>query len=718
MKKIITNLQSLNLKRIFIVYLLFIGLINLSGQYYYNYLRVLEPRVSWMSYEGNIDSATIIVEPKGLYAAVDMYLTFSAPKNNFSSKDTLEIQLTFSLPSGSIVNDSWLLIEDKWEKALILDRWTASSIYESIVKRRRDPSILTKESSNGYKLSIFPMPAMKSRTAKLSFLVPFTFSTNKAYTELPVNIINLSSNVVSTVNVYINEKLGINNPIFCNEPNIVFTNSISTKYPSTKHALITNKITDGTLSFDSPIKNGVFATKYDKGGQGIYQLAFLPSQLLDNCKSKKVVILVNYKGKSGITQDQITKGIKNMVYNIMAPTDSFNIFFSGMRTKGLSDKWLSADQGNLNYIFDNFPKKLYSTYGDLVALFVKGLDFINQEKNVSVLLISESSDFNDLNTSNTFIEDLKINYQKLPPISILDYNINCNYWYTNTGNYFCGNSYMYGVLSRSTGGSNYKLQSNDSFNNKLLLLGQSLDSYISTFDQITSLDSGFCYGRKQINSIGQSVYANKTIMTIGKYFGRFPINIQVSGIINDSVFSKEIIVEDDDILATDSISETIWAGNYIEEMENSGNLQNEEISQIINYSISNRVLSLYTAFLTLEPNVVIEPCDDCTPNDKNIIAVETALINTTENLVEVSPNPFTTKVSIKIKLTEPIKNLNVQIFNTMGQIIKTFSLSNPGTEYEFIWDGKDSLGKNAPKGTYFVKITNNKYIKNIKIVKL
>lgn len=56
-----------------------------------------------------------------------------------------------------MIIDSWLWIGDEISKAMILDKWTASSIYENIVKRRKDPSILTKMSDLQYELRIFPM---------------------------------------------------------------------------------------------------------------------------------------------------------------------------------------------------------------------------------------------------------------------------------------------------------------------------------------------------------------------------------------------------------------------------------------------------------------------------------------------------------------------------------------------------------------------------------
>ena len=62
-------------------------------------------------------------------------------------------------------------VEDVIMKADILDRYSAFNFYEGIVTRRKDPSVLYKNSSELYEYRIFPLPAKKSRRVKLSFMI-------------------------------------------------------------------------------------------------------------------------------------------------------------------------------------------------------------------------------------------------------------------------------------------------------------------------------------------------------------------------------------------------------------------------------------------------------------------------------------------------------------------------------------------------------------------
>ena len=146
-----------------------------DGVLAYTYLNVRNPR-SWTSMQGTIEEAVISIKPKGIYMEIGLYLTFSARGWNHSPNDSLEVEFYFDLPENSIVSDSWLWIDDEIIRGEIMDKWTASQIYENIVRRRRDPSILYKRYGDSYELRIYPMLASESRKVKITYLVPTQWS--------------------------------------------------------------------------------------------------------------------------------------------------------------------------------------------------------------------------------------------------------------------------------------------------------------------------------------------------------------------------------------------------------------------------------------------------------------------------------------------------------------------------------------------------------------
>ena len=136
----------------------------------YAWLMVQHPQQTWRYGTGTIEDATIVLKPKGTHVQCDLYLQFS-PRGVFSSAlDSVEVRFDFTLNPAASLTDMWLWVEEDIMKALILDRWTASSIYEDIVKRRRDPCLVLKEGSDYYEVKIYPLLGNDTRRIMLSSL--------------------------------------------------------------------------------------------------------------------------------------------------------------------------------------------------------------------------------------------------------------------------------------------------------------------------------------------------------------------------------------------------------------------------------------------------------------------------------------------------------------------------------------------------------------------
>jgi Ca-activated chloride channel family protein len=108
----------------------------------FDQLWIQHPQQQFRQGQGTIEQAMISIRPQGLYMEYGLYLTFSARGLSFTARDSVEVRFFFDLPAEAIVHDLWLWVGDEIVRAKIYDRWTASSIYENIVRRRRDPAIL------------------------------------------------------------------------------------------------------------------------------------------------------------------------------------------------------------------------------------------------------------------------------------------------------------------------------------------------------------------------------------------------------------------------------------------------------------------------------------------------------------------------------------------------------------------------------------------------
>ena len=687
----------------------------------YQRLYVQDPQNPWRGGYGTIEEAAIEVNPCGIYMEYTLSLTFSAKNLYFYHYDTLEVQLDFDLPENSIVHDSWLLIGDKWVRALMLDRWTASNFYEETVNRRRDPSILYKNQNGDYQLRVYPMAGDGIRKVKISYLVPADWNSTTVTAPLPSSLIGLSYNTPSAIKLIVrpNEKFG--NPGIAELPDTHFaskTDSMSVPY---LEADLPGSSVTGTLNitFDTPLKNGIFVSRYSTAEDGYYQMAFLPSEALDIKASKKVAVLIDYDAsRSSYSKNDLLSSLKSALISGLNKDDSINLIFSNLNITRISGNWLPADSGTIENIFNNLDSDLPSDYSNMPPLIADGIDFIrNHGNDGSILLISNSDQVGDYKSANRLINDLLALMEPKLPINVVNYqnkNISYNVF---GGRTYLGNEYFYLNITRLTSANYFTINTQGaSLEGIISSAVESLNGFIKSFDLHTKLANGFCYARYNLSDNFSSVYLNQPILQVGKYQGEFPFIIEASGVYQSSAFSKTFSLDDSTFILTDSLNRNTWAGNYINYLEEQYP-NNDIINEILARSIEERILTVYTAFLCPEPGQEVEICYDCLYNNDQggpVTGVKKDSVQKNDSLsLAAYPNPFNNSTKIIVSLPDKLsgKNITTKIYNILGQEIRSFDASQFGNggRISLFWDGKNNYGSSVSSGTYlFVLNTGNK----------
>jgi hypothetical protein len=211
------------------------------------------------------------------------------------------------------------------------------------------------------------------------------------------------------------------------------------------------------------------------------------------------------------------------------------------------------------------------------------------------------------------------------------------------------------------------------------------------------------------------VYINNPILQVGKFKGEFPFEINYSGEFNSEIISDEIILDEADMHTSDSLLEAIWAGIYIQHLEQQSQT-NDVISEIIQSSLSERVLSLYTAFLCIEEAFL--PCEDC--EEQNPTAIPDFKISM-KDILSAYPNPFSASVTITVSLGEGSteKVIRTGIYNITGEMIFVPGLEalQSQQEFEFQWDGLDRDGNPLPAGVYIFILQTDLNVYQVKLIK-
>ena len=682
-----------------------------------NYLYVQDPKQTWRGGSGQIDSAAITVRPKGLYAEVGYYLTYSAKSTPFtSSKDTLEVQHYFNLSKDVMVADSWLWFQDFIIRAKIIDRWTASTIYNNIVGRRQDPSIFLKNGQTNYELRIYPMVGNQSRRVKLTFLIPMRWQGTKATLDLPLQLI-FQSNVLPKLNVRIFEEAEWKNPRLADVPTFQFSNQTDTLGKTLGGWVdLTNlkSVPNLKLSYDSPAKNGYYLSRLPvNANEGFYQLMLLPHQVADlQNANRKVLVALDYNvANTSIQQSVVLNNLKENLRATLTEKDSFNLIFSKLNPTPLSNLWFSAAQ--LDSVFATLNNSSFSNISNLPTLLLKSLEYLKANRGGKLVVYSSDASFNNSTSSNELITELKKTSNPLPQIHVLDFsNVNHNGFYA--GNlWYEGNSYLFTNLARQSGGNAYDVGYVNDMTTTTNNLYQNINGVYDNLDVYTTLNDGFCHSRFTLDENNKSF--SSPVLIVGKYKGKMPFRIEVAGTYGTTDFSKKLSIAENDIALSDNSLQNFWAGQQIYKLENSL-YDNATISQVIETSMSNRILSRYTAFLALEPAQGGDTCRTCDKNDTKATTATKEISNKVLKLT-ASPNPFKTETTIKITFeTWKISSkARIVIYDLTGKVVKTIELDikQGDTEAIVILDAHE-----MPSGIYIARFVSETIQKTIRLVKI
>jgi hypothetical protein len=688
-----------------------------------NSLKIVNP--DWWGGEspGTIEEAVFTVEPKGLYMEVGMYLTFSAAGGGWWQGDSLEIVLDFDLPDGSIVHDSWLWIDNFIMKAGIMDIWTATAIYEEIVDRRRDPSILYKKPGGGYQIRIYPLPGNQTRKVKITYLSPAVWNGGSVTTSLPTEILLTSYNPLNQFKVFTKASGAWADPVLAEYPGVVFQNET---FPQMTGALgVTLPASAASLpltfSVKSPAPEGVFVNRWEEPGGKFYQLAYLPEAQPSVVSPKKCLLIINHDtDKTYIKATALWEYVKKMLRENLAAQDSFNIIFAKPNGFNLmSQHWISKDSTALEALLAQFPSPVIEASQSEKVLLEAGINFIkNNGGNADIFFFASSIKTYPSIANNVAADLWNLIGSDNIPIHVINYQTEDYYFEWDEPDILrYHNQPFYKKLTQVTSGNLYSsLDGGGPVWETMLKAFTDWKAEEAVFDLYCTLGGGFTYQRFHQNYLGQSSSKNRPVLQTGKYEGSFPMTVIYSAVGPSGVVFEIKTISESQVFEADSLSRGIWTGSYLNSLEG-GNPGNSTIQHIIDVSIAERVLSNYTAFLALEPNM--EPCFGCW-YDGGIIIIDTEEKNEEAWSLNAFPNPFSDRVNIEIKTGgDPVQgDFEIKIFDSFGRWVRDLTkqavFETGGIQLQ--WDGAGHDGTRLPAGVYHLVVRNGTEVSTIKLM--
>ena len=689
-------------------------------------LRVEDPHNTWKYSQGTMDSVALIVNPKGIYCQYDMYIYFSSKGSNYTnSTDTLESQFYFELNKNAVVNDSWLWVEDTLVKAKLIDRWTANQIYEGIVKRtRRDPSIFFKNSSTQYEFRVYPLPGDKTRKVKISWLEPGIWNTATVDFQIPIKMFN-TSKISPKVKFILLTNDNFKDPT--TDLNTEFTFVQDEIYGATYQADLNSFSAYGNntlyFKYKNPMKNGVFVSTYkDTFEDGYFQLAFLPSLAVDFEDPRKIIFAIDYD-MNGVNMsiDNVISSVKNAALKFLTPKDSFNIIISSFAPDLLFNDWIVATNENIEDKFSQIKASDFSNFNYLPYILQKSIDYTDQKTdgNVNLMVISSSFQYGALETSNKLINSLTTRAEKLPRMYFVNFatNLPTNYM---GGIYYYGNQYLYYHLAKLTKGEMVTFKQD--FNTSLSQGMEKMSLKLLGYDFNISLSDGFCYGQYYLQNFTSSSNLSSPIVLTGKYIGEKDFKVSFNGFYKTDktyTFNSDILLSNYNIY--DELTYKMWLSQYILNLESISYPANSIVTEIVETSLKNRLLSLYTAFLALEPWMTQDdPGNDTDPEDPNEGGgTSVFMVNDAEIIFSANPNPFTNFVNITLDMSTMKNNeiISMDVYDISGSNVYTFDINTATNgKININWNGINRYGVPLPNGIYLIVVKTNNFTKTLKVI--
>ncbi len=674
---------------------------------------ILRPHVNtWSTTKGIITEPVIEVTPNGLYAQIDMTFKINA-QTTYSSSDTMEAILYFDLPEHSFIHDSWLwLDETNIIKAAIIDKGRAIQIYEGIVKRRRDPSLLIKTSATSYKLNVYPLKTTYPRKVKISYSVPFNWQNNRVNCELPLHIFDASF-AKPDITIKIKKDATFSNPVFTETHDInsyTTSNSAFETVVTIPNLLYGTHNNDFNLAYTIPANNGVFISTYQNtANAGTYQIAISPTTLMGN-SGRRITFVIDAPASNAIVSfSQVKHQLKRFIINHLGSNDYFNIFYTNANTViQANSNWISADSANATAYINAMPASISSDAGQYEDLLKTALAY-TQTQSVNIgntIIISNGNHLKNQAVVDAMYKNIDSLIGGIKnKIHIIN---NCSFVNYISGTSFTGNELLFNKLTLASSGSYFEntyttfgQPATIDVKTQLKYILPNLGYSTTAYSISLPVSGGFTHSAYDING-SRRLNTTSYYLEVGKYVGTINnANMNVQILTGTGVQTYQPAITQ--YIATEQASKS-WINKHLINLE-ANNANNINTTEIIDSSINNRVLCNYTAFLALETGDTINES-----KNENTLTISEPRVEQGIT-VKAYPNPFSGSINI-----ECIYGIDeIEVYDIMGKKIYYRKLDSRINLYT--WNGLSQYNTELSAGIYIIKVHSGDNFHMLRVIK-
>jgi len=242
----------------------------------------------------------------------------------------MEATYLFPLPAGAVVQKFTLHADGQEIAARLLTKEEAQRIYEDIVRRRKDPALLTYAGNNAYQARIFPIPAGGERRIELTYTELLPYDNGLVGYLYPLSTEKLSAKPIKEVSFTADLRSAKPIGTVYSPSHDVSITRLSETHVRVSYEESNSKPDRDVLLYYNLAKDPVglsLITFKEKGKDGFFLLLAAPTmeQERERALPKHVLFVLDTSGSMSGEKIQQVQDALTFCVNSLNPQDKFNI---------------------------------------------------------------------------------------------------------------------------------------------------------------------------------------------------------------------------------------------------------------------------------------------------------------------------------------------------------------------------------------------------------
>ena len=511
------------------------------------------------------------------------------------SEMALEATYVFPLPEDAAISDFSLYVDGERLEGRILDKEEARQIYESIVRRNRDPALLEYVGRNAFQAQVFPIPPHGERRVQISYTQVLSQETGLVHFLYPLNTEKFSPRPLEevTVSVDVRSRTPIK-AVYSPSHEVAIDRVSETHVTASYEANDVTPSTDFELFYSLSSEDiGASLTAYRQGDEdGFFLLLVAPKADFrqQEVVAKDVMLVLDISGSmEGEKLDQAKRALR-FVLEHLNPDDRFNILAFNTTIRTYAESLQSAGRADEA---DDFVDGLAANGGtNINEALLEALRGLPGERPELVIFLTDGQPTVGVQDPGAIIENVSDDVSHSTRLFVFGVGDDVNTILLDT------------LAQENRGVSQYVRPSED--------IAAAVSSFYEKVSTPVLADIKLDFGDIEVSDVYPQplpdLFAGTQLVVVGRYQGEGTITLRLTGTVNGQEQTLTYDGQEFPRRATEmDFLPRLWAtrkiGYLLSQIRLHGS--NEElVDEIVDLSLRYGVMTPYTSFL-VEENVNI-----------------------------------------------------------------------------------------------------------------